>query len=100
GGIAAHPGSRLSQASGRSLDRRTGRRSRGTVSDLRGNRVHRYPRAPPHERSAESFGLAGAAGSSARGAGLSLAVLAEHDNKGGSAMLELSDIHSSQKELQ
>ena len=70
GGAAAGAEPRLSRHAGRSPDRGLGRRSRGTVSELRENRVHRHPRAPSDQRSAEGPGLAGAAGSGTRGAGL------------------------------
>src|SRR5215469_5017319 len=57
---------RLSRHARRSLDRGIGRRSRGAVSVLRGNRVHRHPRAPSHQRSAEGPGVPGATGGGAR----------------------------------
>ena len=44
GGVAACAEPRLSRHAGRSPDRGIGRRSRGTVSDFRGNRLHRNPR--------------------------------------------------------
>jgi alkanesulfonate monooxygenase SsuD/methylene tetrahydromethanopterin reductase-like flavin-dependent oxidoreductase (luciferase family) len=70
GGIATGVEPKLSRYAGRSPDRGLGRRGRGTVSHLRGNRLHRNPGAPSDQRSAEGPGLAGAAGRGTRGAGM------------------------------
>ena len=70
GGTAAGAWPKLSRHARGSADRGIGRRSRRTVSDLRGDGVHRHTGAPSDQRSTESPGFVGAAGDSPRGAGL------------------------------